>query len=538
MPIHGKLTEFALLSTHGHDKPLALLIATRHYNSNAILLRGVVIGVRGSTPVYGPSLPDAEPAVAAEQQTTPPPEANLHLIVNERTGTGISGYFIKTPVTQAQIDERFAKAKAENRLPMLPANAPQHRITVSKLNDPRLSRFAIFVTANDAPRAVQLMEQIADARPPPTVAEIAASPAYRGLLESSQKYRDYLAKQMATALGVEIDEQAAVSHLSHAISPVAVATGARPDEQQFRVYHDAYNTDTAHAGVLVAGGALGDYTHITSSQTRERPNGELSRGWSNAAMSSIVTSTGSFAADVHKIAGAPIDAAKTHFKTDTPGVPHPIVAQKTVGADDPQTKLAIQRAKGQHALETAAEYTGVAAVVPNVSTLHYPSTEELVRVAKQTTAKAVPVPHDHPIVGHLAASWHLIKPGLPANYTWADAFGSDFQVPVDPILVHNSAHPDTQFEVAKQQAAADTAAAAGAGAGAATTTATGVHFGTVARFGGPFAGVPFSRRWYRYPRGLGFGTALALDTALLLGLGASRYRYPYPYGYPYPYYYY
>ena len=488
-PVEKQLSSFVLLPTLTHDQPLRLLLATRHYANDALLPHGVVISVQGTTPIYGPLLTDENTSLV-----------NLHLFVNERTGTGVGMYNITSPITENELRQRFEQAKNDNRLPLLIASTPTQRIVVAKLDN--TNQFVIVVTANDAARAVHLMEILTSASTPVTADELCRSTEYRELVESSQKYRDYLAAQMASALGVTISSAPTVSQMTHTI-----AQAAKPGV--VHLFHDAYNTETAHQGVLITSGASGDVAHVFATA-----DGKTPIAWQNAASSSIHTSVGQYIPGFHAYASKSTSA--TQYSTELPGVPHPLTHADRLAPSiaDPSVVNAIDRTKGAHELVTNV-YKAIGQVLPNVTTMHYPTKDELVEYAKNTTAKAIYVPLDHPVVGHIAAVWNAIKAELPPSYTWANAIGSEFRTAIDPILGHHSLHPDTQF---KQTTSTDVS----------STISSGL------RYGG-FAG--HRRRRYFFPRGLGFTTALALDTALLLRLGLSPFPYQYPYTYPYPYYY-
>lgn len=414
-------SEMALMPNFGQDAPPRLLVATGHYQETTVLPRGVAIGLSGPTVIAGPQYVDGKLKSAG----------NAHLVANDRLGMATTAYAIEADDLAA----RFERARPD--LPQLSSNSPLHRITVTQ--------GAIFVRANDAPAAVTLAESL---ETPQTVQEIAESSKYRALLESSQKYRDVLARQTADALGVTIASQIGTS-TSHAL----VRSGAA-----VRVLHDVHDEPS----VFIDTGA--GYTHLTLPTAQPFP-----------------TTTGKHDARVHT---TPPNTHRPHFYGEVP-VERPPLALASI--DDPFVQTLIPAGAQRK------DYPLVGAVAHNASTLNYPPAADLIALAAATSAKAIPVPVDHPLVAQIVANWDRIKSDLHPSFTLTSALGSEYAVPVDPLISQESVH----------------------------TVATGA----------PFRG---HRRW----RGRrGFGTVLALDTALLGALALSPLVYGSPYPYAPPYYY-
>lgn len=465
-PIKGDLLAVVVMPAHAFDAPSDLLVQTRHYGEQAVLPRGLVLSVNGTLAIVAPSVGG---------ETAP---SNVHFVVNERSGFGVSAYAITSSTTQDDLEARFNRAKAERALPRIASTTPTHYISVTKYRQPdaETDSFAIVVGANDAPAAVKLMEMLAER--PQTISELVESLDYRALLESSQKYRDELAAEMAAALGVEIDTKPYSTALSHYI--VKVDDG----RDEYKIYHDAFNTEGASTGAIVGVGATGGYVHTSSK----------AGGWRNETLSSMPTTTGVHSAALHKLAPVAFDESKVAFERTLPDQAHRLAASQHARLDEEFVQKTLERsAKGESSSKT--EHTFIGGVVANVST-HHLSSKELLQLATSTQAKSIPVPVDHPIVASAIAAFDEMKARnlLPADYTLTQALSSEFSYENDPLLSDHSSHAALQTSITNDLAVDSL-----------PTIATGQR--------------PRGWRTYRRYR-RGYGTALALDVAFLAALAA------------------
>lgn len=466
-PIKNDLLAVAVMPAHAFDAPSDLLVQTRHYDEQAVLPRGLVLSVSGTLAIVAPSVGD---------QALP---SNVHFVVNERSGFGVSAYAITSPATQDDLEARFNRAKAERALPRFASTTPTHYISVTKYRKPdaESDSFAIVVGANDAPAAVKLMEMLAER--PQTIRELVDSLDYRALLESSQKYRDELANEMAAALGVEIDTKPYSTALSHYI----VKTDDGRDE--YKIYHDAFNTEDASTGAIVSVGVTGGYVHTSS---------KAGAGWRNETLSSMPTTTGVHSAALHKLAPVAFDESKVAFERTLPDQAHRLAVSQHARLDEEFVQKTLERsAKGEPS--SKVEHTFIGGVVANVST-HHLSSKELLQLATSTQAKSIPVPADHPIVASAIAAYDEMKARdlLPADYTLTQALSSEFSCENDPLLSNHSAHAPSETAITNELAVESL-----------PTIATGQR--------------PRGWRTYRRYR-RGYGTALALDVAFLAALAA------------------
>ena len=499
-PIKKQLVEFTLLPTYQQDRPHAMFVASYHYTQDCTLPRGIVIGVLGSTPIFGPRTPGTE--------ATGGP-VNMHLLINDRTGMGESLYAIKGLIIEPDIVRRFNEAKKTKKLPRLGSTSPLHGISIGKYRreGETEDNYVIVVRANDTTAALHLMESIADQEEAPTVAEVAESDQYKALVASSQQYRDLLAKQTAEALGVEIDPKPLLSNALNSIVPVTTHSAGQP--QQYNIYHDAHNTSEAHNGLLVSTGKLGGYMLLESSD----PVTTKPQAWRNIHMSTYPTSTGKYDERVHKTAEVHDDAfaSRVHYTVGLPGLIHSDATEKMAHRDDPFVTATAERLKEsveQKVVRTNVEF--IAGVSPDAGYLQYGSIRDLQDVIQATGVKAIPVPINHPAVVQIAAQWPRLKSEYP-KYTLSQAFASEYQVTDDGILTQYSLHPEAD---AKMRAVVPPT----------------VETGPRPRFGRGY----YQRRYYygAYPyyggypyyysgTGLGF-LALALDAAIVRALVASK----------------
>lgn len=458
------LDSVGLLATHALDRPTQLLVNTGHYARTAVLPRGMVLFVSGRLPIVA----------AATKQTTVP---NMHLIVNERTGMGVSTYIVAQSALSADaIRSRFCTVSTRDNLPQLAATATLHRIAVTRFSDGQSSRFAIVVCANDAPAAVKLMETLSNA-PGVDMRTLVDMPTYVKLLESSQLYRDQLAHSVATALGVTIERSAPNTNLTHCIR--------RADDGLYAIYHDAYSGGATARNLLVASGPTGAYLHVPDASGRR----------------AVATSTGAYLSSVHTQPPVLFNNAVVAFARDLPDREHTLA-----------TSLSASHAE-RPLPENASQHEFVVGVVPNVSALDdYMPVRSLVELASKTSAKSIAVPADHPVVALLPQAIDELKAKghLPQKYSLSRALSAEFSHPNSELLTAHSAHADTHLAV-ENELAVDVLPT--------IATATRPRFHHVAR---------------RYRRG--FGTAVALDVAFLVGLGLlGPYSWPFAYdGYDQP----
>lgn len=463
------LDSVGVLSSYGFDRPTELLINTGHYMQTARLPRGMVLFVGGRLPIFGPATLGPITDTAAQS-----PTANMHLILNERTGMGVSMYTVTTSgLTAEDIVARFCQPSAVHNMPRLAATSPLHRIAVTRAqtNHPS-NQFAVIVTANDAPAAVKLMETLSD-KPGTDVQTLVEMPAYSKLLESSQLYRDQLARETAAAHGVTIDPRARVTHLTHYIE--------RAKGGLYAIYHDAYSAESSMHGLLIASGPTGDYLHVPEA--------------CGGPAAAIATSTAAYSTTVHTRAPVRFNEAIVAFDRELHDQPHTLATSLSASHAERPTPA------------NAARHEFVVGVLPNVSTLEdYVPVHSLVDLARKTSAKSIAVPADHPVVAMLPQAIDELKAKghLPQTYSLARALGAEFTHVNSDLLTAHSAHTDTHIATEKELSV-----------DVLPTIATAVR-----------------PRFFLTPRRYrrGFGTAVALDVAFLAALGLLG-----PYSWPFHY---
>lgn len=466
-PVRDYLAAFAVMPSFHLTAPPALLAATQHYGADARLPGGVALSLLDTTPVT---------------------EANVHLLVNDRLGMGVSAYTVRDAVDESTLLERFAQARRAGTLPRLSPYASLHGVALVKYRQPGddALRFAIAVRANDAPAAVKLLELATTASvagAAPTLGQIESAPEYRALLESSEAYRRQLALATAAALGVALEPVPFVSAASHTIV-------RSTDAPQCTVYHDVYNTTASPQGALVRVGAHGGYLHVQSA---------AGGAWHTPALSALDASTGAAPAAGGETAEPPAAAERLHYAAPLPGIEHPLAAERAAARSDPAVRASIAESGGA----PTADLQFVVGIAPDLPSVQYGTLGELAALAGKTATQAVPVPIDHPVLTQIAAHWTDLKPHLPAEYSLSQAFASEYPAAPDPLLELHSAHAETHAEQAP------------------TTIAAERHLGVGARRR------PFWDRWawrggrgYGRHYGIGAGAAIALDVALLSALAA------------------
>jgi hypothetical protein len=449
-PIKPHMTGYGIQPNYGWQAPPSLLVANWHYTPEHRVPRGQVYRLHGSTPVIAPRYPTDEAPVPVAM-TVP---SNLHLIANHHLGTGVSLYVIKSPVTEQEVEERFQRARTEDKLPHLSAHVHGHLVSIVKYRSrgEHADRLAIIVKANDAPRAAALMEAIAETQPTPTLAQLHASNEYKELMKSSQLYRNQLARKTAEALGVEIEREPSISASTHAIHRIA-GIGGKPDTYQ--VHHDVYNTEEAHQGVLISGGTLGGYWHLQPAQSTPRVVGAPTYAWSNRVMNTVPTQLGEFDPRYHTTAELhPLkdEKARMQFQRrvhygDVPEMAHPLMTEKVPDRNEKWWQQTVMNKikPGEEAQMLSNDMHLIGGMAPAQTTLDYLSMQKLAEHARRSPNKSTAIPIDHPIVGQIAANWTRIKPQLPPdeNYTLSSVLSSEYPVPLDPIIGEHSAHEET-----------------------------------------------------------------------------------------------
>lgn len=474
-PVRDYLAAFAVMPSFHLTAPSALLAATQHYGADARLPGGVALSLLDTTPVT---------------------EANVHLLVNDRLGMGVSAYTVRDAVDESTLLERFAQARRAGTLPRLSPYASLHGVALVKYRQPGddALRFAIAVRANDAPAAIKLLELATTASvagDAPTLGQIESAPEYRALLESSEAYRRQLALATAEALGVTLEPVPFVSAASHTIV-------RSTDAPQCTVYHDVYNTTASPQGALVRVGAHNGYLHVQSAAG-------AGGAWHTPALSALDASTGAPPAAGAETGEPPAAAERLHYAAPLPGVEHPLAAERAASRSDPAVRASIAESGGA----PTADLQFVAGIAPDLPSVQYGTLGELAALAVKTATQAVPVPIDHPVLTQIAAHWTDLKPHLPAEYSLSQAFASEYPAAPDPLLELHSAHAETHAAAESQP----------------TTIAADRHFG--ASFDARRRPRPFWDRWawrggrgYGRHYGIGAGAAIALDIVLLSALAA------------------
>jgi len=474
LPAHPQA--YGLMPNYGWEAPPPVFVANWHYERNHRVPRGLVLRVAGSTPVIAPRYPSDDPSASVALMTTP---SNTHLLANHKLGSGVSFYVIKSALTEKELEDRFARAREEDKLPHLYAGTHGQLISFVKYRarSENADRLAIVVAANDAPRAAALMEAIAETQPPPTLAQLHASPEYQALMKSSQLYRNQLAAQAAAALDVEIEREPSISASTHSI---ARAAGLGGKSDTYQVYHDAYNSEEAHQGALVSAGVEGGWMHVHPATTTPRVVGAPTYAWSNRVMNTVPTSLGPYDQRAHSRAEMHYgqdDKARMMFVKrvhygEVPEMRHPLMSEKVPDRNERwwQSTVMNRVKPNEQAQILSNDLHFVNAVAPDLD-VSYLSMQELADLARRTPNKSIALPIDHPIVGQIAGNWARLKTTLPPEYTLNQVLASEYPVEINPLLYRHSAHDETNAEAqeeleAKIRAAMDAEMAA-------NTTATG-----------------------------------------------------------------
>jgi hypothetical protein len=434
-PMQGFVKDIYLMPTFEMREPPRLLKKTGHYPSESLLPTGIVMNIDPNTPLTSDS---------------------AHLVVNHNTGNGISLFHIRDSkhLNDREIERRLEHAAAAHKLPVLSPNST-HSIDIvsSKCRGDLYPNYSIVVEANDDAAATAVLEHLKQASPSLTIQELAEGPVLNDLRDSSMHVRRQMAKNTADALGLEIEDEPAVSAVTNQVVRATVRqtqpNGAMP--VSYKVFSGAFNTQTAHSGVLVSNGKLSGYTHMRSSAEVARSHKPPSRGWTNdATSSSFSTHNGKFdershkSAEIHPQQNDDTLKAfknKVHFKGPV-DVDHPLLSEKHAARDDPTVK-AWMNASGPAHKETSlekTEYHFVGGIAPDTSTLGYLSTKELVELAKKikdtpgSKTKSIVVPLDSKVVTQIVSDWHHISKLMPSDYSLDRITSSIGEHPVDPIL--------------------------------------------------------------------------------------------------------
>jgi hypothetical protein len=435
-PLQGNIKSIYLLPTFDTIEPPRLLKKTGHYPEEAQLPSGMVLHLKPDTPL--------------DSNTT-------HLVVNHETGMGVSMFNVKDVEGQRfndqEIEERMQKAAQEGRLPVI-SSTSTHMIGVysSKSRNNLYPRYVVIVRANDDAAATAVLEHLKASKTPMTVQELADSSVLNDLQDSSEHVRRQMAQKTAKELGFELDEEPETTTVSHQVvrSQGSPLKPNGPHPVVYKVFANAYNTETSHSGVLVNNGTLGGYTQIRSSVKTQRSQKPPSSGWSNdSTSSSFPTHNGKFDERTHKSSEMhPLQndetlkafKSKVHY-SGLPELEHPLASEKHASRDDSAVNSWMESSKpsGKSTLEKT-DLHFVAGVAPNTSTLDYMSTAELIELAKKIKAtpdsktKAIVVPLDSKVMTQIISDWHKISKQLPPDYTLDHVTSSIGSQPLDPIL--------------------------------------------------------------------------------------------------------
>lgn len=406
----------------------------KHYGGADAAPRGFVVRVAGNMPL----LTDDKDLAAL-------------LLGGAELGSGSSRYALKVPdsVSAGELERRWATAHSEGRLPALDALQPHAHVGVYRAYDAAAGaeRYFVIARAGDSANALHLIEQAQRTRP--TLAELAKSPGYADLRESSQHVRDSLAQTAARALGVELASPTAdCTTLTHSVvraqasaHQAATPAACNDGSEEYVVYNGATDTSSAHSGALVYQGALGGYAHVRNTHRQTLSSGFASSAWQTDQMSALSTDAPHHVASEH---GEPAlhrntneatresFARKLHWDGDS--ALHPVANERRALVTDQMVRETAPPADDAQKLHVSQMHTVAGALPAHQRSAALTISELAAEARADPDAAALPVPFDSDAMRTFTR--HFDK--LDTDETVADIMQMGTKVPLSPLLTQRS----------------------------------------------------------------------------------------------------
>jgi len=387
-----------------------------------------------------------------------------HVLGGWNQGLGTAVYRVAAMPTElsgaAANDDAAVRRMNEAAADALPQLiSPAHRValmrTSSALED---DHYALFVTANDVPAARRLVQYTAARAAsdrPLTLGTLAESAEYEHVLQSSAAVRDMLARQYASATGMQLVEQsgsgalvperttlthyvARANDLAHGAHDSLAGAHTGHESEFYVVYNSASDASQAARGAVVAHGALGGATLLSNADPAASADG----GWQQPNFLSLLpahsgarhathTRHTALHASANERARAAADARLAFHSDLGAGVPHPNADEPHYSMQDPYTTKWLDYLSpsiGDDAIPLdQAHYTFVAGQLPNISTL-YASPAMLGRVARHSAApQNVPVALDNDLVSRIVPLYDAVVKPSKYSASLAEIFRNTYE---------------------------------------------------------------------------------------------------------------
>lgn len=425
-----------------------------HYAGADAAPRGFVVRAAGSMPLR-----------------TDERDLTALLLGGAELGSASSRYPLAVPasLSAAELEQRWATAHDQGRLPALDALAPHAHVGVYRAFDAASGsdRYYAIVRANDAANALHLVEEAQRTRP--TLAALAKSAAYADVRESSQHVRDALARAAADALGVQLAQSGAdcttVTHAVVRAEPAAHQSqtpASRNDgTEEYVVYNGAADTSAAHNGALVYQGPLGGYAHVRNTHQQTLSSGFASAAWHTDQLSALSADAPHHVVGEH---GEPAlhrntnDATRAAFarklRWDGDASLHPAANERRALVTDQMVRETAPPVNDAQKLHVSHMHTVAAALPAHERSAALTIAELAAEARAHPDAAALPVPFDSDAMRTFTRHFDA----LDTEQTVADIMQMGTKVPLSPLLTQRSLCTEHRVDGAHRHAWYDDAA--------------------------------------------------------------------------------